>query len=491
MKRHRMAKWVAFLLMLAIFLALSVACAEEYFEENGIEFRLLPDNTVEVSQITNVWRFHGDIPANAGGHRVSAIGDRALEQTSARYIMIPDGVTRIGDYAFIDSMINEITIPDSVRDIGLNPFAMCSYVNQINVSASHPVLTVLDGALYSKPDKRLMYYLVSRFQNLIAEPFSIPQGIQIIDNYAMAGYPGEIIIPDSVQEIGSFAFDNCRRLTTLHIPSSVTKIGANPFRDCSLLDYLTVAGDNSHFEIRDHALLSLDDRRVVYYPNLNTWYSETELPDKYSISDGIAEIGEYAFYSCELRKVRIPGSVQIIAAHAFDQCSNLIEASLPESLISIGEAAFENCRIKNIHIPSGVKTISQDAFNFCSIESLYISEGVETIEDGAFGYSDILGTLLLPSTLRTIGAKAFCSTNLESITLSEGLLDIGEEAFRGCNRLQEVNIPASVQQIGANAFSECTYVTIQTVSGSVGETYCRENNLTFSSPAAWDWLNQN
>ena len=71
-------------------------------------------------------------------------------------------VTRIGEEAFIGSDVTSVTIPDSVTSIGANPFAGCRFLETIRVSPDHPTLEVVDGVLFSKPDKELLSFPMSK-----------------------------------------------------------------------------------------------------------------------------------------------------------------------------------------------------------------------------------------------------------------------------------------------------------------------------------------
>ena len=62
----------------------------------------------------------------------------------------------------------------------------------------------------------------------------IPNSVTAIAEGAFDGCTGltSIVIPNSVTEIGGWAFNDCTRLTSVIIPNSVTEIGDSAFYDC-------------------------------------------------------------------------------------------------------------------------------------------------------------------------------------------------------------------------------------------------------------------
>lgn len=92
----------------------------------------------------------------------------------------------------------KITIPMSVVYIGRNPF----FGNFDTIICNSPDFVVENGALYSR-DKKL---LISCFSKST-----------------------EFIIPDGVEQIGSFAFAGCSNIGRIFIPKSISYIGNNPF----------------------------------------------------------------------------------------------------------------------------------------------------------------------------------------------------------------------------------------------------------------------
>ena len=150
---------------------------------------------------------------------LTTIGEAAFEGCeNLTSIILPDSITTIGDRAFFYCIkLTTITLPDSITDLGVNPWLRCENLATINVSRNHPSLAVIDGALYSKTDKRLVWYSMTSK----ASTFEVPNGIRIIDN---------------------FAFCYCRSLTSITLPESVTTIGRLAFSDCDNLTFIVPEG---------------------------------------------------------------------------------------------------------------------------------------------------------------------------------------------------------------------------------------------------------
>ncbi len=316
------------------------------------------------------------------------IGDYALAGcgglTSAT---IPDTVTYIGDYAFSSSQLTSLTIPDSVTYIGAgafmychfqtsltipgnvkyigdgafgeghglvsvtlengeielgdNPWGGCPQLTTINVSPDHPTLFLSGGALYSKPDKRLVCVPCGMEGDLV-----IPRGVVTIDEEAAQGCDRltSVTIPDSVTTIGNWAFAQCAGLTTVTIPDSVTTIGLGAFEQCAGLTTVT-------------------------------------------IPDGVTTIDNWAFYQCAgLTTVTIPDSVTCIRTGTFAQCAGLTTVTIPDGVTHIDSQAFEQCAgLTTVTIPDSVMYISDRAFYHCAgLTSVTIPAGVKIIGDGAF-----------------------------------------------------------------------------------------------------------
>lgn len=113
-----------------------------------------------------------------------------------------------------------------------------------------------------------------------------------------------------------------------------------------------------------------------------------------SLPEGIAEIGEAAFYCCNsLRKINIPTGVSKIPRHAFADCVALESIIIPSSIKSIGNYAFFKCEsLKVIVIPEGVSQIGKSAISLCSsLETVEFPYSVTNISEETAAYDNILG----------------------------------------------------------------------------------------------------
>ena len=198
--------------------------ASSIVKGNEYCYVVLNDGTVKLLE------YYGDteelsFPETIDGHVVSAIG---------QYIIWGSGFK---NYDLLEK-INKVKIPDCIKTIEKNPFARCSNLSIIEVSRDHETLVVLDGILYSKPDKRL----ITCSKGFLGTTCLIPEGIRIIERGAFYGCSEltSIILPDSLHSIGDYAFAGCFGISDLNISNKVTMIGEGAFLACSNLNTLSI-----------------------------------------------------------------------------------------------------------------------------------------------------------------------------------------------------------------------------------------------------------
>ena len=182
--------------------------------------------------------------------------------------------------------------------------------------------------------------------------------------------------------------------------------------------------------------------------------------EKITISDGITEIGDYAFANCDIMiSASIPDSVKSINTAAFLMCESAEEIVIPESVTAIGDYAFSECyELTNLTIPDGIKGIGESAFYMCeSVEEIVIPKSINKVPVSAFGCCENLISVTIPDSIKIIDEFAFEGClSLKEITIPESVTTIGYGAFIGCEGLRSIKIPQSVEFIDEDAFGGCS-----------------------------------
>jgi len=228
---------------------------------------------------------------------------------------------------------------------------------------------------------------------------------------------GKVIIPErvsnngkdyTVTQVADKAFWHCTQMTSVKIPESVNYVGSFGFNDCASLDSLVFPNDDLTF---------------------SAWY----------VCSGCKN----------LKYVRLPANLQKLGYEMFSECENLESIHIPESCTNWSTYSFFRCyKLKNVNIPYGVKTIGQAAFYECyELEDLKIPSTVTSIEKQAFTRCKKLRTLDLPNSVTQFGWQTFeeC-TLLKHLTFPSHLKNIRDGGcLENCSGLTEVTIPAEIE----------------------------------------------
>lgn len=133
-----------------------------------------------------------------------------------------------------------------------------------------------------------------------------------------------VVIPNSIKIIDKYAFKNCRGLTSIVIPDSVTEIGEGAFYDCTSLTSIVIP--DSVTKIRDRTFWECRGLTSIVIP------------------DSVTEIEGYAFWECSgLASVVISSSVKEIGNCAFYGCESLVDIKIIGNNKKFGNEVFANC----------------------------------------------------------------------------------------------------------------------------------------------------
>ena len=199
------------------------------------------------------------------------------------------------------------------------------------------------------------------------------------------------------------------------------------------------------------------DGMLVDTQTMEIVMSDSALPERVVIPEGIRSIGNGAFIGRGLESVQLPSTLEKIGADAFRDCSYMSRIDIPNSVTTIGKRAFWGCTsLKNIHFPRALKVIKEGTFRECGFVEVVLPDGVRELGEDAFFRCEELQNVQLSSALRKIGPSAFsdCS-QLEYVWFSDKLESIGVGAFSWCTSLKDVILPDSLHEIGVNAFHNC------------------------------------
>ncbi|MBP9989411.1 MAG: leucine-rich repeat domain-containing protein, partial [Ruminococcus sp.] len=173
-----------------------------------------------------------------------------------------------------------------------------------------------------------------------------------------------ITIPESVTEIGCYAFADCSALQEAKINGKITSINNNTFENCTNLKNVNIP--QTVEQIGDYAFAGCSS------------ITEITLPDK------LTSLGEYAFYRCgSLKDIVIPDYVEKISAECFNGCSSLSNVMIGSSVKTIEYFAFYNCvALTTVEIKSDIDLIQISAFNNCPyISKIYVAVSSELWND--------------------------------------------------------------------------------------------------------------
>lgn len=231
--------------------------------------------------------------------------------------------------------------------------------------------------------------------------------------------------------------------------------------------------------------------------------TEIEVPAKIG-KKVVTAIGEFAFspdasritseqreFRRTITKVKLPDSIQIIGAAAFQDCWEMSKLNIPDSVVEIGDNAFCGCRkVTEFVVPETVKKTGKGLFAGCTaLRSVKLPENNAEIGDYMFSNCTALEKITIPPAVVRIGKWAFnrCSS-LEEIVVPEGVTEIDRQAFMNCTSLKSVVIPASVKTIKnykyrdnapETVFHDSLNVTVIVEPKSYVEKYCKRNEIAF------------
>lgn len=258
----------------------------------------------------------------------------------------------------------------------------------------------------------------------LVSPIILPEGLETVQEGALGGCDAEIVMPYTLNYIGTGAFNSKLLKGELILTDNITHIGGNAFMDASGL------------------------------------YGTFYLPQKLEF------LGRNAFSGMGkdlVGDIIIPSTMTEIPDGAFGiNFANGTNLFLHDAVVRIGDGAFKNVRINNnVEWPRSLKLIGTNAFNNSRmmIPELKLPSNIQHLGDGAFCSNYISGHLVLPENMSHIDAT-FCNTHIKTLEIGDTYISIGDKAFSSNEYLTQIYLGKNIEFIGANAFSGQSISTI-------------------------------
>jgi len=478
--RRRKIIFLCLFCFIILNLSLSSCLRTEHFGQI-MEFHLINSDTEYAISIQAYCakkesnnEYKGVIPKEYNGKPVTSIDDFSNSLMSS--FKIPNFITNIDESAFRNSNIITITFEEGSQLISIGDSAFGN--------------TVIEEILL--PDSLV---------NLGDKVFEYCTSLKSIG------------LSNNLTCLGDYLFQNCNSLTSINIPSSILQIGEYAFKNCSSLT-------NINFE-EESLLETIESFAFQNCKNIT----------KITLPDNLKIIKEFAFMDCEkLAEVdnQIGSNLEKIGGCAFFGCKNLEKFSFNENLKIIEGNAFGFSYKLNPFIPQNVNYIGSNAFSsnaivFCEAEEkpaewnfdwinpsfvyfttlnpnssiywgvekediiykddyVYLKNNDNVIIANYIGTEEIteIPSQLEGLSVTEIGKSAFDHILSSSVVINDCITRINEISFWRSADLEAVTIPQNVDYIGDYAFNYCGNLKNVTIK-SIIPPYLGENVFTYTS----------
>lgn len=207
-----------------------------------------------------------------------------------------------------------------------------------------------------------------------------------------------VILPSTIRRIESYAFANCDNLSVLELPNGLEEIATWAFFNCHL-DKLVIPPSLKKVESAAfYSEISGGGASNVYISDLSAW-----LKIDFG-QEGNPTRSHFYLNNEPIAQLIIPDDIEDVKRCALMNidCEEII---VPDHVSSIGEYAFYGCKAQYIKIGEGVKEINSWALSYCNYQTIELGSSVETIYSPNFNNIPNLTTIIThapqPPTLGT------------------------------------------------------------------------------------------
>lgn len=253
------------------------------------------------------------------------------------HLVISEGVKNVYESAIMANInLQSVSLPASLEKFEGGAIFGCHEMTEIKLAEDNPNYCIVDGVLFTKDRKGLVYSPAKHLD-------------------------GRYDVPVSVEHIYSGAFQQNSQLTALHMPPSVVSIGDFAFDQCFALTEVVISPNVT----------------VIPYAAFDACLSLEQV----SLPDGVTEIGGFAFSACPLKSIVLPAKVKKIGRYAFE-CEELsdVYSYAPEPPELANYAFYET--FPTVHVPKGLADVYAEAKGWSElriVDDLEAPEGIANV----------------------------------------------------------------------------------------------------------------
>ena len=324
--------------------------------------------------------------------KITIIGEGAFRYYRGNSLTIPDGVKKIEKDAFYGcNNLESIILPSNLTTIGFAAFYNCIKIQSITIPKNVEEINnrafmdcnfstiIVDSENEFYDSRENCNAIISSYGNELVvgcKNTIIPSTVKYIGDYAFESCYGltSITIPGTINSIGKNAFYNCQNLNKIVILDGVKKIKEHAFVWCGLEELVI---PNSVTEIGEGILNNCKVKRLTlpfigsneYNSNSSTKYNLGYLFGNDYSGDGFDRVNQHyqSGSSISQRIYYIPQSLkEVVITKAsylqygiFDGCSHITKVVLPSTLTTIADNAFINSSINKIYYMGDSSDFSQ------------------------------------------------------------------------------------------------------------------------------------
>lgn len=365
------------------------------------------------------------------------------EGVTVKTIILPQTVTSIAADSFKSNTGLEYINLENITSIGIGAFRLSGLTMPLNL----PNLTSIGKIAFRGAN-------ISKIESL-GNITSIPNDSNGTNGGCFASNTNleEVVLPDSLTMLGSYAFYSCTKLKTVTFPNHTISFGNGQ------------TGQRGQFE-NCTSLIDIGQPQISRFSGYRSFYHCTSLVTadlSLCTFTGTYNPDSYAngtFNGCtKLQTVILPSTCTNIGSGSFYGCSALTTMSGWDNVTTIYTRALQGAKLSGIFNLQNLTTIASFACVGCKFTQIILpaivsTAGTSSTNSGSFSNITTLTYAEFGPNCTTIGQGTFqnCSALNTFVCRAETPPTLGASVFTNTNSALKIYVPYSADQSIINAY---------------------------------------